>query len=164
MSDHLTKPIDATQFYATLARWLGAGPDVAATTMTTQPYPPTPSTAPDAAEAQARLDSAAAIANLSGDRSLYAQIVEVFLEDQAVQRSELVAALAAADHVAARRHAHTLKGMAATVGAERLRLRALALELACKAADPAAIAVAEPPLHTELEATNQALQEYLAAH
>jgi signal transduction histidine kinase/DNA-binding response OmpR family regulator len=165
MSDHLTKPLDATRFYATLARWLGgshAATTSPADAMTTMPTP-TSAPIPDDAAAQPRLDSDGAVANLSGDRALYAQIVEVFLEDQANQLSELTAALAAADHATARRHAHTIKGMASAVGAERLRLRALALEHACKAADPAAIAVAEPPLHTELEATNQALQEYLAA-
>jgi HPt (histidine-containing phosphotransfer) domain-containing protein len=110
-----------------------------------------------------RLDSAAAIANLAGDRTLYAQVLEVFLEDVSTQTSGLAAAIAAADHGAARRLAHTLKGMAATVGAERLSLRALALEQACKAADAAAIAAAYPSLREEIAATNQALRDYLAA-
>lgn len=120
------------------------------------PFPSNPADAP-------RIDSAAAIANLAGDSTLYAQVVEVFLEDAGGQASGLAAAIAAADHGAARRLAHTLKGMAATVGAERLRLRALALEQACKAADPAAIAAAYPSLREEIAATNQALRDYLAA-
>ncbi len=119
---------------------------------------------PDDADTRPRLDSAAALANIAGDRDLYRQMIEVYLEDADAQLSGLDAALAARDHGIARRHAHTIKGMAAAVGAERLRLRAFVLEQACKAADPAAVAAAEPPLRAELAATNQALREYLATH
>jgi HPt (histidine-containing phosphotransfer) domain-containing protein len=127
---------------------------------------PSPSPPPRQQEASnpadaPRLDSAGAIANLAGDHMLYGQVVEVFLEDVSTQISDLAAAIAAADHDVARRLAHTLKGMAATVGAERLRLCALALEQACKAGDAAAIAAADPSLREEIAATNQALRDYL---
>lgn len=111
-----------------------------------------------------RLDTATAIANLGGDRALYALVVRTFLDDLANQFAPMDAALGQADYATARRVAHTLKGMAMSVGAERLREKALALEQACHAAEPAAIALADPLLRAELAASATALRDYLAAN
>lgn len=111
-----------------------------------------------------RLDTATAISNLGGDRALYAMVVQTFLDDLPNQFAVLEAGLAQGDYATARRGAHTIKGMAMSVGAERLRQAALALEQACHAAEPAAIALADPLLRAELAASATALREYLTAN
>jgi HPt (histidine-containing phosphotransfer) domain-containing protein len=88
--------------------------------------------------------------------------MQIFLDDVVVQLDSLDSALTAGDFVTARRAAHTIKGTAATLGCERLRYHALAMEKACEAADPAAIAAADPSFRTEIEASTAALREYLA--
>ena len=117
---------------------------------------------PSAADTLPRLDIATAISNLGGDRELYAQVTQIFLDDVIVQLASLDAALAAGDFVTARRDAHTVKGTAASLGCERLRHYALIMEKACEAADPAAIATAAPAFRAEIDASTAALREYLA--
>jgi HPt (histidine-containing phosphotransfer) domain-containing protein len=111
-----------------------------------------------------RLDTAKAIANLSGDRELYAQVADAFFEDMPNQLASLDAALATLDFITAHRVAHTIKGMAAAVGAERLRSAALALEQACSAAAEAAIAAADPAMREEYAAVSIELREFLASN
>ncbi|MFC5300855.1 ATP-binding protein [Azospira restricta] len=159
MNDHLTKPLQADVLYPTLLHWLVGSTDP-------MPLPPSLAAAPQAAPADgaaARLDTAAAIRNLGGDRALYRQIVPTFLDDLAEQLAGLDAALAAGDFGGARRAAHSVKGMSASVGAERLRRDAQALENACAAADAAAVAAAAPPFRSEAEAVGVAMRDYLAA-
>jgi signal transduction histidine kinase/DNA-binding NarL/FixJ family response regulator len=164
MNDHLTKPLKAAVLYHALAHWLSDNPGAAESAVPVSvPFPAIATTMPpSAADTLPRLDTATAISNLGGDRELYAQVTLIFLDDVAVQIASLDAALAAGDFVTARRAAHTVKGTAASLGCERLRHYALIMEKACEAADPAAIATADPAFRAEIDASTAALREYLA--
>jgi HPt (histidine-containing phosphotransfer) domain-containing protein len=109
-----------------------------------------------------RLDSATAIANLGGDEDLYAEVVRIFLGDAMSQLASFDSALASGDFPVARRAAYTVKGIAASVGAERLHYRAHALEQACANADPERIAATELPFRAELTETIALLRDYLS--
>jgi HPt (histidine-containing phosphotransfer) domain-containing protein len=63
-----------------------------------------------------------------GDRDLAGAVLRGFLEDAPSQLKRLCARLDEADASGTRLQAHTLKGAAATVGAEVLRALALAIE------------------------------------
>lgn len=110
----------------------------------------------------ARLDTAPALANLAGDRELYAQVAEVFFEDMPSQLAGLEGAVTGRDFPTAQRAAHTIKGMAATIGAERLRLIAYGLEQACKAGDATAAAASCPLLRDEYAAVAVELRAFIA--
>lgn len=64
--------------------------------------------------ASPQIDEAAALAGLDGNRELFRDLAIMFCEDAPVVLDELQAAVAAQDASAARRAAHSLKGLAAT--------------------------------------------------
>ncbi len=98
--------------------------------------PAAPAAAPVAAAAPAApaspglpvLDQAGALRRLGGNQALYRTVAGQVLAAAEVRLDELVQALVREDRSEARRVAHTLKGQAATVGAEALAQAAAALE------------------------------------
>ncbi|MCX8086268.1 MAG: ATP-binding protein [Rhodocyclaceae bacterium] len=150
MNDHLTKPLGFEALQEALARWLGG----AATSGEAG------ASAPAEASEAPRLDPARAIANLGGDEALYRELTELFHRDAPQELANFAAAKAAGDWPTARRAAHSLKSMAASLGAERLREAAFALEQACQNGDAALAAAAEAPLRQEFSATMAALADF----
>lgn len=65
---------------------------------------------------------------LGGDNELLAQIVELFAETYPETLADLDAAIAAGQADSIRRHAHTLKGMIANLGAKSPAQRAFEIE------------------------------------
>lgn len=130
MNDHIAKPIDPQVLYATLALWgrPGAGSAPVRTSVT----PVSPGEVPSPV-----LDVAMATARLAGDQALYDMLLERFLQDEVQAVESIRTALAADDAATARRLAHTLKGLAATVGANALSQGAAALESALNQGDSA---------------------------
>lgn len=86
------------------------------------------------------------------DEELLAEIFAVFASEAPGRRSGMEAALAAGDLPKLAGMAHSLKGVAATMFAEPLRQAAYALELAARAGDAQAAAVALPPVLERLTA------------
>ena len=111
-----------------------------------------------------RLDIATAIENMAGMADLYAEAGGIFLTDSVAQTESLEQALASNDMVTVRRAAHTIKGMAASLGAERLRQQAYELEHACIDGQRAIVVAGLPALKLELEAVNTELADYLNTH
>ena len=89
--------------------------------------------APDpTSEPAAVFDGASLLQRLGDDRALAASVLSMFIDTVPTERAGLDAALAAGDGETARRHAHTLKGMAANISA--LTVRDIAREIETKAA------------------------------
>ena len=78
------------------------------------------------------VDIASAIARLGGSHAFYETLVEMFRKDGVGQRAALAQGIAQADYTNALRHAHTLKGLAATVGANLLAAAAARTEVLLK--------------------------------
>ena|GEM_PF-5554822 len=116
MNDHLTKPVAPDVFFALLQRWL---PQEA-------PLPVLPG-----------LDTAAGLKSVGGRVPSYRRLLLMFLDHHVDDAARIRAALDGGAHDEARRLAHSLKGVAATLGAEPLRAAALALETVLKAGDAA---------------------------
>jgi signal transduction histidine kinase/DNA-binding response OmpR family regulator/HAMP domain-containing protein len=110
MNDHIAKPINIDELFATLARWIRHAA---------------------AKPAQARLDANGAQEGMGGKQALYERLARMFVEREADFRERFAAARAAADTEGAVRLAHDLKSEAATLGATVLSEAAAALERAC---------------------------------
>ena len=91
--------------------------------------PPTPlprgeglnsTTSAPAPQPPADIDLAGALARIGGDRRLYGRICRQFIGDQGGTVMAIRSALSRADRAEAIRFAHTLKGLAATLGAGAL--------------------------------------------
>ncbi len=85
-------------------------------------------------------DREAFLERLAGDRGIADYILEVFVEQLPGQTGDLLVAVQAGDWAGAADRAHSIKGSAANVGAERIRKLALEVEKACERRDPAVVA------------------------
>ena len=143
MNDHIAKPIDPEQLLAKLRHWIkpSARPvaDVATGHATARRQP-----APDAddpcwkALAQVDgLDSRLGLRQAGGRKPLYLSLLTKFVTDQANAPDQLAQAIARSDWDLAERTAHTLKGVAAQVGALTLSDAAQRLEQAVRERQPA---------------------------
>jgi len=116
MNDHLAKPID---------------PDALASALLRCTRPAAAAAGPDAIPAGIPgLDGQAGLKRMRGKRALYLGILRDFAWGHDGAAEEIKAALAAGDRSAARRLAHSLKGVAGTVGATELATCAAAVEQA----------------------------------
>jgi CheY-like chemotaxis protein/HPt (histidine-containing phosphotransfer) domain-containing protein len=124
MNGYLAKPLELPRLAEMLARWIPAARplDVA-------------QTPPNAAEERTQIvfDEESLLRRLMDDRHLAGAVIEGFLKDVPAQLKNLYKLLLEGDAPGARLQAHTLKGAAATVGAESLRSVALAIEQAASA-------------------------------
>ena len=87
------------------------------------------------------IDFAAGLARVMDDRALFLRVLGRFAGDYRDLAARLHAALDAGDVVQAHRIAHTLKGAAGMIEANRLRQLALEVELAMKAGAAAPLAL-----------------------
>jgi two-component system sensor histidine kinase/response regulator len=163
MQDHIAKPIDPQDLKAKLLKWAGrAGgqPDGA-------PGPGAAGGLGGAAEPVAPalegipgLDAAQGLRLATGREALYRKLLARFVADQADAAGRIAAAIGAGDWTLAQRLAHTLKGVAAQIGAAGLRDQAERIEQALGAQAPAEVSA---PLLAELAAALQALTQSIAA-
>ncbi|MDH4286152.1 MAG: PAS domain S-box protein, partial [Gallionella sp.] len=164
MNDYIAKPIQHDVLYATLARW---------TQRKAQP-------ADETAASQAVANLAAAkkryatgkFPALSPDRAIsrlesedtYLAVLDKFIPNQGQAVQSIQSALDAGDRAAAERIAHTLKGIAATIGAANLAEAARQLEHAIHKGDaesyPSLVAAAS----AELARVSASVIAYLQAH
>ena len=105
MNDHIAKPIEPSLLWAALSRFYHPPPD---------------------------LDRQNALARLGGDEALYEKLLRQFLELETTP-DQIEEQLACGDWPAAERLAHTLKGVAGSLGASALQKSAAELEQALKA-------------------------------
>ncbi|MDT8990520.1 response regulator [Curvibacter sp. APW13] len=135
MVDHISKPLNVGQLFATLARWIAPHPQRAAQGA----VPPVVPLVAPASSARVRpeilsivgLDVRAGLLTTAGDVQLYERQLRRFIETFASFGPEFEAALDGDDMQLPVRLAHTLKGQAASVGAKSLATLAMDLEQAC---------------------------------
>lgn len=170
MNDHLGKPIEPSELWAALLRWIPprkvsdrAPLPVEALEPLTEPWE-----LPDQIPG---LDVEAGLRRVLNKRPLYVGMLRKFVAGQAEFVTRFQAAWDSRDPKTAEREAHTLKGLAGNVGAPDLQGRAARLELAVKqgqGADAVAIALEElrGPLSDLLGAIGSALppEEVVSSH
>jgi len=155
MNDHIAKPLDVKRMFQTIATWVH--PTAAAASV------------PSHADADhggvghwalPGVDVHAGLAGLAGKTSLYRKQLVRFRDSQCDFAATFAEARADADPSAAQRAAHTLKGLAGTIGAHAVREAAAALEAACASgADAAALDAALARTIAELSPVLQGLAQ-----
>jgi PAS domain S-box-containing protein len=155
MNDHITKPIDIDEMFATLARWLAPRRQAA-------PSAETGSAAADFRSLPG-VDATSALAHLGGSESLYARTLQRFLDAERDFVARFASTWAADDAAAAQRMAHDLQSVAGTLGMNGLRQAAIALEQACCAGDAAAVGMRLQEVSILIEPILQGVQAWVDA-
>jgi HPt (histidine-containing phosphotransfer) domain-containing protein len=137
MNGHLSKPIDPDMLYATLAEFNARRSDV-------RPGPTTSTTERSVASAMEGasglpeimgLDIRSGLHHSGGRAQFYSELLKRFARDFTAFARTVEANLSAGDWEDAARGAHTLKGLAASLGMVEIRPRAEALEMAARTRD-----------------------------
>jgi two-component system, sensor histidine kinase and response regulator len=152
MNDHIAKPLEEASLWSTLSRWIapqtGGGALVDSTA--------TAAASPEGArgwEAIPGLDSSAGLRRVRRREETYRKLLDSFATRQRAFAAALTGALDQGDEASAERLAHTLNGVAATIGAVEVQALAVALErLIRDRAGRAAIDAALEPLAATLGA------------
>mgnify|MGYP001413435802 CR=1 FL=1 len=126
MVDHIAKPIDPHAMFQTLSRWVR--PVAAASASRARTLSPGEAPLPDVAG----LDAAAGLKRVAGNRRLYLSLLRQFADKQADAGQRLAAALEAKDQAGAERIAHTIKGVAGSIGFAALQEASATLEKAIR--------------------------------
>ncbi len=154
MNDHLGKPIEFDMLVACLLRHTGRDAPAAVLPCSgSLPAAPVPVPAlPDLPG----FELAAALQRLHGDRAFHARLAGGFIDEQSGLLQRLQAAASSGDAGLLLRELHTLKGLAATLGAMALSLQAAQAEEQVRAQGVAALAsqlpLLQPLLHDSIAA------------
>jgi len=160
MNDHIAKPIDIDEMFATLARWIkagsasspaassggGAGPALAGT----QTLPSLPG-----------LDVRVALARMRSNEALLARTLQLFLDGHHDFVARFGSAWAQGADAVAREMAHDLHSVAGTLGMQALQQAASALTQACNARDSQAVEARLQELSALMEPVIQGLQAWV---
>jgi two-component system, sensor histidine kinase and response regulator len=139
MNDHVTKPIDPDALFDALLRWLPESSSADGTAVPVSAPSAVPSAASGDALASIRgLDAADGIRRVLGKRDAYLRLLRTFVSGQAGAPEAIRSALADGRRADAERAAHTLKGVAGSIGARSLQAEAAAVEAALRQGAPPA--------------------------
>ena len=126
MVDHIAKPLRVDALFETMARWIR--PAIAATPSANAGGGADTGLLPSLNG----IDTRAGLAAAGGSRTLYLRLLRMFGDNQRDFHDRFRQAFAQGDLPGAIRAAHTLKGVAATIGATALSRAAAELEAACQ--------------------------------
>jgi signal transduction histidine kinase/DNA-binding response OmpR family regulator/HPt (histidine-containing phosphotransfer) domain-containing protein len=133
MNDHVGKPIDINELVATLRRHCPLTPHMPGAEPLSAPRVRQDSpSVPGVQDMPNGFDLAVALQRLNGDRAFYAVLARNLRGDQGDSVEQARRQLAAGDHTGAARTLHTLKGVAATLGAQALAQQAAEVEASVK--------------------------------
>ena len=136
MNDHVGKPFDLTQLLRTIRQHVPRSADLPAIELHEQAALAAvnvPAAAQALADAQG-VELQAALHRLGGSPKAYARFLERFIDDLPRQVAELQTSVAAGDFKSGARVAHTLKGLAGTLGISSLVEHSFRAEKALAAA------------------------------
>ena len=156
MNAHITKPIDVESMLLTMARWIGAhgaAPlDESAVT----------ASATETGDANA-IDVANGLARCAGSADLYSRLLRGFRTGEADFASSLNAAMAEQRWNDALRRTHDMKGLAGTIGAQRLHASVNALHEALATQQSSEAATLALEVNAELALVLQQIETILSA-
>ncbi|TDU24360.1 PAS domain S-box-containing protein [Panacagrimonas perspica] len=127
MNEHMAKPINVVEMFGAIRRWSGreqfpVEDEEPAQIMLQRPIDPASLPGADV------LDAISGLRRTQGDLARYRRLLEMFVHTEADVVTRIEAAVQRDDRPTACRHAHSLKGVAATVGAQELAAVAATVE------------------------------------
>jgi HPt (histidine-containing phosphotransfer) domain-containing protein len=140
MNDHVSKPIDPALLFETLARHYKPGENAMGGTQPAEV--PAPET--DGLPSLEGLDTLDGLRRVAGNRKLYLDLLRKFADQQSQVPARIAEALARNDEPVAERLAHTVKGLAGSLGSRMVQQAAASLEKAIASRAP--FAESEPVL------------------
>lgn len=168
MNDHVAKPVNPGNLYATLIKWLTPAVIAAGTRRS-----PTPAAAALSNAAQATiaalekvpgLDSAYGLRAMRGKLASYLRLLGIFLDSHGRDPEKISTALNSGDITQAEHIAHGLKGVSGTLGLKGIYEAALALNNALReSAEPTELARLVAALGQRVRETKGALSPIIAA-
>jgi len=124
MNDHVTKPIEPRELMESICRQLPHLPCLRESACKDDDDLPGSTTIPDIPG----IDSSGGMRRVGGKVKLYLEVLRKFRDGQSNAPERITAALQSGDRLGAERIAHSLKGLAGTIGATELQEAALAVE------------------------------------
>jgi signal transduction histidine kinase/DNA-binding response OmpR family regulator/HPt (histidine-containing phosphotransfer) domain-containing protein/CHASE3 domain sensor protein len=126
MNDHVAKPIDPDSLFETVGRFYKSADLGQVTAKSSRAATGAPVS--DDLPAVAELDTKGGLARVGGNRTLYLKLLREFIDEQGQAVDRIADALAQGSSGLAERLAHTLKGVAGSLGATQVQSAAGALE------------------------------------
>ena len=123
MNDHVSKPIDPDNLFATLSRWTTPRLDLRKETGGSTATSPS-----DEIPAIPGVNIAEGLARVAGNKRLYRDLLRQFAMKQADAGAQIAAALVSGDRSIAERIAHTVKGVAGNLAVVEVHAAAFELE------------------------------------
>jgi len=174
MNDHVSKPIDPALLFETVGRFYQPAAAAASSrrsadlretdpgklSVAEAPRAQVPTPGWEDLPAVEGLDTQDGLTRVAGNRKLYLKLLRQFIEQQGPSPAQIAEALARLDFAVAERLAHTVKGVAASLGARPVQPVAAALE---KAIAAKADAVALTPLLREFSSAVEGFVSRLRA-
>ncbi len=156
MNDHIGKPVDPDRLVATLAKWIQVG-GIEKIPAPALPPASAPALLPDLPG----IKVAESVRRIGGKVTVYYSLLEKFRINNREDANKIREALLANDYPTAERLAHTLRGIAGTIGVETLQNQAAMLEASIKNGASSEfepqLAQIEQVLATTMASINQAL-------
>lgn len=150
MDDYLAKPIEPRQLFQLLLKWISAAEHAAEA-------PPAPPQISEELFAIPGLETEAAIRRVGGNAAVYRKLLRRFVTHHATDLEKLQSAITENDKKATIQLAHSLKGVAANLGARAIAEAARAVEQATKQGEPGDLK------HLDLEPLREELRHIIAA-
>jgi CheY-like chemotaxis protein/HPt (histidine-containing phosphotransfer) domain-containing protein len=148
MDDYLTKPIQPQSLIEIIGRWVDNGvlkkPEVA---------PPS--------EASEVFDKSGFLERLGGDESLFRKLLSMFLDDAPMQIEKMQQHLKDEDLAGVQLRAHSLKGVAMSIGGKALQEVASEIEVAARDREPDRARRLFPKLQKEFEKLKHSIDSTL---
>jgi len=162
MNDHVSKPIDPDALFATLVRWAKPRPSQPSRPGDEHVEVPSSQSLPNIEG----IDLRDGLRRVAGNRRLYRDLLLQFASKHDDAGLQVSAALKSGDRKLAERIAHTVKGVAGTIGIKKIQFAAERLEKAIRNGDAAVSAKLQDftsLLRPQIEAIKQALSSAATA-